>query len=111
MRTTGLTRATHAAVCLVAVLLLATTTACAHDARTVSVDAVVPVDLANFRITLPAHVRPGLIEFALSGIGPTMHELIVARTDSSASALALAPGGIVDDQTGRPGFHDLAERE
>jgi uncharacterized cupredoxin-like copper-binding protein len=71
---------------------------------------VVPIELPNFKIVGPAHVRAGLVKFVLTGVGPTMHEFNVARTDPQ-SALPLAPDGTVDDQVEHRGFEHLAERE
>ncbi len=72
---------------------------------------VVPFDLANFKIVGPAHVRAGLVKFVLTGVGPTMHEFNVVRTDEAQSALPLASDGTVDDQVAHRGFDHLAERE
>lgn len=72
---------------------------------------VVPVDLANFKIAGAARVRAGLVTFALNGVGPTMHEFNVARTDDAPSALPLAANGTVDDHTLHAGFELIAERE
>ena len=70
-----------------------------------------PVDLANFKLTLPTHVRAGVVRFALTGIGPTMHEFVIARTDASPSALPLSADGTVDDHAVHTGFELIAERE
>ncbi|MDP9333137.1 MAG: hypothetical protein M3Q30_07490 [Actinomycetota bacterium] len=102
--------AARVAALLVAALLLASTAGCASGARTAAVDVVVPVGLANFKITLPAHVRAGVAKFALTGFGPSMHELVIARTDASPSRLPLAADGTVDE-SGHAGFDRIAERE
>ncbi len=100
--------ALRAAGLLVAALLFA---GCSSRPRTEAVDAVVPVDLANFKITLPTHVRAGVIKFALTGVGPTMHEFNIARTDAESSALVLAADGTVSDQIEHAGFEHIGERE
>jgi uncharacterized cupredoxin-like copper-binding protein len=72
---------------------------------------IVPVDLTNFAIVGPAHVRAGLVRFVLRGVGPTMHEFNVARTDDAPAALPRALDGTVDDQVEHRGFTHIAERE
>jgi uncharacterized cupredoxin-like copper-binding protein len=84
---------------------------CGGRAHAEVFDAVVPVDLSNFKITVPAHVKAGVVKFVLRGVGPTMHEFNVVRTDGSASALPLAADGTVDDKSPHPDFVHLAERE
>ena len=84
---------------------------CGGAARAETFDAVVPVDLANFKITVPAHVHGGLVKFELTSVGPTMHEFNEVRTDRAPSALPLAADGTVDDQNPHADFDHLAERE
>jgi uncharacterized cupredoxin-like copper-binding protein len=84
---------------------------CGGGAHAQTIDAVVPVELSNFKITVPEHVKPGVVKFVLRGVGPTMHEFNVVRTDDSAAALPLAADGTVDDQNPHPGFLHLAEEE
>ena len=74
-------------------------------------DAVVPVQLANFKITMPDHAKAGLVRFDLQGLGPTMHEFNVERTDAKPGGMPLAADGTVDDQNPHDGFTHLTERE
>jgi len=85
--------------------------ACGGSAHAQTFDSGVPVDLANFKITVPGHVKAGVVKFVLTGSGPTMHEFNVVRTDAAPGALPLAADGTVDDQNPHPGFLHLAERE
>jgi uncharacterized cupredoxin-like copper-binding protein len=71
---------------------------------------VVPFDLVNFKILGSSQVRAGVVHFVLRGVGPTMHEFNVARTDASAAALPLEADGTVDDQGEHAGFVHLADR-
>ena len=73
--------------------------------------SLVSVRLANFRIDIPKTVKAGLVEFDLLGVGPTMHEFNVVRTNRAANDLPLAADGTVDDQQPHPDFDHLAERE
>ena len=85
--------------------------ACGSGTTSPPVDAKVPVDLQNFKITTAAHVKAGIIQFDLDGIGPTMHEFNVARTDLDPTKLPLSDDGTVDDQTEHSDFTHIAERE
>jgi uncharacterized cupredoxin-like copper-binding protein len=98
-------------VCLVGICFLMAAAGCGSGRHLDAGAEVVPVDLVNFKIVGPAHVRAGLVEFVLTGVGPTMHEFNVARTDDASSALPQAADGTVDDQTEHRGFQHLAERE
>ncbi len=84
---------------------------CGGKSRAAGPGVVVPFDLVNFKIVGPPRVRAGVVRFELQGVGPTMHEFNVARTDASAAALPLAADGTVDDQAAHAGFVHVAERE
>ena len=96
---------------VVAAVSLVVASGCGGRAHAQVFDAVVPVDLSNFKITVADHVKPGLVKFELNGVGPTMHEFNVVRTDAAPDVLPLAPDGTVDDQNPHSGFVHLAERE
>ena len=92
-----------------AVALLAA--GCRGSAAAQSAPAGVPVVVSNFRIDAPATVKAGDVTFAITGTGPTMHELNIAETDLPGDQLPTAPDGTVDDSSPHPGFTHLAERE
>jgi uncharacterized cupredoxin-like copper-binding protein len=71
----------------------------------------VAVKVTNFAIAAPATLRSGRTTFVIDGLGPTMHEVIVARTDLAADALPLDAAGNVDSETARPDFTFVAEAE
>jgi uncharacterized cupredoxin-like copper-binding protein len=98
-------------VSLAVACLIMAAVGCSADRHSDAATEVVPFDLVNFQIVGPAHVRAGLVRFVLTGVGPTMHEFNVARTDEAPAALPLAPDGTVDDQVEHRGFEHLAERE
>jgi uncharacterized cupredoxin-like copper-binding protein len=84
---------------------------CGATNSSAGVDESVSVNLENFKISLPAHVRAGLVRFDIHGLGPTMHEFNVASTNISSGDLPLAANGTVDDHGVHPGFTHLAEEE
>ena len=65
---------------------------------------VVHVTLKNFAIELPAVLPTGKVTFVVHGIGPTLHEFNVARSDLAPQSLPLASNDTVDDTTNTAHF-------
>jgi hypothetical protein len=94
-----------------AALAMLAASSCGGASSVAHVDESVSVNLENFEIAAPTHVRAGLIRFDIHGLGPSMHEFVVARTDRKADDLPLAADGTVDDHGTYPGFTLLGEEE
>ena len=92
-------------------LAILSVASCGATNSSAPVDETVSVNLENFKISLPTHVRAGLVRFDMHGLGPTMHEFNVASTNISPGDLPLAANGTVDDHGVHPGFTHLAEEE
>lgn len=73
--------------------------------------ADVVAKLEDFKIGLSTdHVAAGDVVFGLQNQGPTVHELVVARTDLPADELPIGPDGLsVDEDT--PKIRVLGEDE
>ena len=84
---------------------------CGASSNSEPVSQTVPIKLENFAISAPAPVRAGLVRFDLHGLGPTMHEFVIARTNRSPDDLPLSADGTVDDHGEYPGFTLLGEAE
>ena len=69
------------------------------------------IHLKNFEIGVASTLPAGLTTFDISSVGPTMHELNIARTDMSSGKLPVSADGTVDDLTPHAGFDHLAEAE
>jgi uncharacterized cupredoxin-like copper-binding protein len=72
---------------------------------------VIEIGLKNFAIAAPHTVRAGDVTLRIASTGPTMHELNIAAAAMPADRLPVSADGLVDDQTLRPGFRHLEERE
>ncbi len=92
-------------------MVLGLVAGCGGGASAQKPNSVVSFDVANFKIAGPAQLKSGVVEFDLHGLGPTMHEFNVARTDMNPKELPLADDGTVDDQNVHSGFVHVAERE
>jgi uncharacterized cupredoxin-like copper-binding protein len=97
--------AVFAAVALVAAFLVATpkTKVVAASAPTTTVaDTTLPVTLAEFTITAPDTVTPGIKTLQITNAGMMQHELLVFRTDLSPSAYPIDPatGDLNEDGAG-----------
>lgn len=58
---------------------------------------IVQVTLKNFAIVLPPVIPTGKVTFLVHGVGPTLHEFNVARSDLTPKQLPLAADDTVDD--------------
>jgi uncharacterized cupredoxin-like copper-binding protein len=97
--------AVFAAVALVAAFLVATpkTKVVAASAPTTTVaDTTLPVTLAEFTITAPDTVTPGIKTLQITNAGMMQHELLVFRTDLPPSAYPIDPatGDLNEDGAG-----------
>lgn len=92
-------------------LAILSVVSCGGTNSSARVDETVSVNLENFDIVAPTHVRAGLVRFDLHGLGPTMHEFVISRTNRSSDDLPLAADGTVDDHGEYPGFTLLGEEE
>ena len=93
------------------VLIASALSACGGQAATRSQATKVGVDEKNFQIDLPTTLHPGRTTFVINGVGPSMHEFNVARTDLDPKDLPLADDGTVDDQNPHDNFVHVAEAE
>jgi uncharacterized cupredoxin-like copper-binding protein len=87
---------------LVAVALLPAS--CATSSHVERADAIGHVRLTNFKVAAPRSITHGRVRFEIAGGGPSMHELVVTRTDLPAGDLARAADGTVteDDAQAHP---------
>jgi uncharacterized cupredoxin-like copper-binding protein len=67
------------------------------------------VRLANFRIAAPRSVGHGRIRFEITGVGPSMHEMVITRTGLAADDLPRNPDGTVTEHDRR--VHEVDEAE
>ncbi len=104
----ALTRLAGVTLASVAILSVGS---CGATSNSALVDRAVPVDLKNYQISAPAQVHAGLVRFDLHGLGPTMHEFVIARTNRKGGDLPLAADDTVDDHGEYPGFTLLGEEE
>ncbi len=104
----ALTRLAGVAIASLAILSVGS---CGATSSSAPVDQAVSVELKNFEISAPAQVHAGLVRFDLLGLGPTMHEFVIARTNRKAGDLPLAADDTVDDHGEYPGFTLLGEEE
>jgi uncharacterized cupredoxin-like copper-binding protein len=104
----ALTRLAGVAIASLAILSVGS---CGATSSSAPVDQAVSVELKNFEISAPAQVHAGLVRFDLHGLGPTMHEFVIARTNRKAGDLPLAADDTVDDHGEYPGFTLLGEEE
>ncbi len=95
----------------VASLAILSVGSCGATSGSAPVDQAVSVNLKNFEISAPAQVHARLVRFDLHGLGPTMHEFVIARTNRKAGDLPLAADDTVDDHGEYPGFTLLGEEE
>ena len=73
--------------------------------------ADVVAHLQDFKIKLSSgHARSGHVVIGLENAGPTVHELVVARTDLRADHLPLSKDGLTIDEEA-PHFRVLGEDE
>ena len=93
------------------VLVASLLSACGGTASSRPQATKVGVDEKNFQIDLPTTLRPGRTTFVINGVGPSMHEFNVARTELDPKDLPLADDGTVDDQNPHDNFLHLAEAE
>ena len=67
--------------------------------------------LSDFDMTLSRRqVTSGRVSFRLENRGPTVHELVVARSDRSADDLPIGPDGLSVDED-HPAVHAMGEQE
>ncbi|MBX3285706.1 MAG: hypothetical protein R2746_07060 [Acidimicrobiales bacterium] len=94
---------------LLVVVALGTTPACDHAPARPEPD--VTVELKDFEVGLStARTESGRVVFDLENTGPTVHELVVARTDLASGELPLGSDGLsVDEDT--PKVRVLGEDE
>ena len=83
--------------------------ACSSSSAAQQVDVVAPVTLVNFRVSAPRSIPHGRVRFEITGDGPSMHELVVSRTDLPAGDLPRNPDGTVSEDD--PRNHNLDEAE
>ena len=107
----GSSALTRLAGVTLATLAMLSVGSCGATNISAHVDQTVSVKLENFDIALPPQVRAGLVRFDLHGLGPTMHEFVIARTNRSPDDLPLSADGTVDDHGEYPGFTLLGEAE
>src|SRR5690242_12772523 len=75
--------------------------ACSSPAGAERADAVGLVRLATFRIAAPRSIPHGRVRFAITGVGPSMHEMVIIRTDLAADDLPRNPDGTVTEHDRR----------
>ncbi|MCU1351346.1 MAG: hypothetical protein JWM05_555 [Acidimicrobiales bacterium] len=69
------------------------------------------VHLQDFQIRLEGpRVRAGSVDLRLTNKGPTVHELVVVRTDARADRLPLGPDGLSVSETS-PVIHKVDEQQ
>ena len=90
-------------------LLVALAAGCGGDAAVPTADVVARME--DFEIELSADVvDAGTVVIGMENDGPTVHELVVARTDRPADELALGEDGLSVTEEA-PGFRVLGEDE
>lgn len=91
------------------VLVVAALTGCSHGSSAPTADVV--AEMRDFDIDLStAKVHDGRVVIGLDNQGPTVHELVVVRTDLPGDELPIAADGISVDEDAR-GFRVLGEEE
>ena len=91
------------------VLLATCLVGCSRGAPAPTADVV--ADMRDFRIDLStASVQDGAVVIGLQNHGPTVHELVVVRTDRRADQLPIAQDGLSVDEESRS-FRILGEEE
>ncbi len=66
-----------------------------------------PVQVAEYKITMPTTLTPGVHTFALTNTGTIPHELVIFETDLAANDLPLKAGGDVNEES--PELHAVAD--
>jgi uncharacterized cupredoxin-like copper-binding protein len=73
-----------------------------HTAFTVAEPATTPpvvqATVKDFSITVPDHtITPGLVDFAVTDVGPTAHEFVIFASDAAPGDLPLKDGRVDED--------------
>jgi uncharacterized cupredoxin-like copper-binding protein len=98
--------------CLTGIIVAAVlASGCTTSSRAAEPAGVVGVRLRDFHIDLAQHtVRAGAVDLRLRNEGPTVHELIVVRTDLPAAHLPLGTDGLSVAESGT-GVRKVDEQE
>src|SRR6476619_7370577 len=83
--------------------------ACSSPSSAEPADVIGHVRLSNFEISAPRTLTHGRIRFEIVGGGPSMHELVLSRTDLAGGDLPRNADGTVSEDDPRNHHIDEAE--